>query len=210
MKKKDLLVILSAAGLALALLILSRSGLLAPPAPPRQPQQAADIKAVLLPLGTEGEEPLLLMEEEARRTAAPSYLRVTVNNRVYQPIPLLADGIIDITRRGGYHNRVEIRNAQVWMDFATCDNQSCVHQGMVSLDNRAYRALGSQIICLPNEVVLDLMDESEAHAFYGEAPRQSAGAWALPLLGAAGSLGLMLGARGLMMLRRRAQRGAVR
>ena len=48
------------------------------------------------------------------------------------------------------------------MQFSTCDNQSCVQQGEVTLDNRDSRVLGNMIICLPNEVILEVLTPEEA------------------------------------------------
>ena len=47
---------------------------------------------------------------------------------------------------------------------STCKNQQCIHQGVVSLANRDSRALYNQIICLPNQVILELLTPEEAAA----------------------------------------------
>jgi hypothetical protein len=47
------------------------------------------------------------------------------------------------------------------MKSSTCDNQDCVLQGTVSLENKYERVLGNMIICLPNEITLELFTPQE-------------------------------------------------
>ena len=191
MKPRDLIVILSAAGLALALLILSRSGLLSPTAPPKN-QTAPDITVLKQKEGTaEAAKEVSLWTEESKRSPANAYLRVSVNNRMYEPIPLDENFSVDIKRDEGYHNLVIVESGVVSMMFSTCDNQLCVHQGQVSLDNRDLRALYNQIVCLPNEVLLEVLDEHEVMSLYGEQkfedaarPYAEAALWSLGCLAA--------------------------
>ena len=191
MKPRDLIVILSAAGLALALLILSRSGLLSPKAPPKN-QTAPDITVFKQNEGTaEASQEVSLWTEESKRSPANAYLRVSVNNRMYEPIPLDENFSLDIKRDEGYHNLVIVEAGVVSMMFSTCDNQLCVHQGQVSLDNRDLRALYNQIACLPNEVLLEVLDEHEVMSLYGEQkfedaarPYAEAALWSLGCLAA--------------------------
>ena len=191
MKPRDLIVILSAAGLALALLILSRSGLLSPTAPPKN-QTAPDITVLKQKDGTaEAAKEVSLWTEESKRSPANAYLRVSVNNRMYEPIPLDVNFSVDIKRDEGYHNLVIVESGVVSMMFSTCDNQMCVHQGQVSLDNRDLRALYNQIVCLPNEVLLEVLDEHEVMSLYGEQrledaarPYTEAALWSLGCLAA--------------------------
>ena len=191
MKPRDLIVILSAAGLALALLILSWSGLLSPTAPPKN-QTAPDITVLKQKEGTaEAAKEVSLWTEESKRSPANAYLRVSVNNRMYEPIPLDENYSVDIKRDVGYHNLVIVESGVVSMMFSTCDNQLCVHQGQVSLDNRDLRALYNQIACLPNEVLLEVLDEHEVMSLYGEQrledaarPYAEAALWSLGCLAA--------------------------
>ena len=84
-----------------------------------------------------------------------------------------------------------VESGVVSMMFSTCDNQLCVHQGQVSLDNRDLRALYNQIACLPNEVLLEVLDEHEVMSLYGEQkfedaarPYAEAALWSLGCLAA--------------------------
>jgi len=47
------------------------------------------------------------------------------------------------------------------MESSTCPNQDCVHQGVVTLDNRETRILQSSVICLPNQVIAELYSAAE-------------------------------------------------
>ena len=47
------------------------------------------------------------------------------------------------------------------MKSSTCDNQDCVKQGVVTLENMEERLLGNMIICLPNQVTLSLYTTEE-------------------------------------------------
>jgi hypothetical protein len=47
------------------------------------------------------------------------------------------------------------------MEDSTCENHDCVEQGMVTLENRDERILSNMIICLPNQVTLQLFTPEE-------------------------------------------------
>ncbi|NLC33099.1 MAG: NusG domain II-containing protein [Clostridiales bacterium] len=185
MKKQDLTIITIAALLALSLFILNRSGILSPKQAPKT-QEADDIAVTIIEQGANSKQtitPLPLMSEDSKRWPAQSYLRISVNNRIYEPISLAGDSHINIRREGGYHNEAEVKDGIVRMVFSTCDNQLCVKQGALSIQNRDLRALYHQIICLPNEVVLEVLDENETKAFFGEnTPDDAAHPLMAPLL----------------------------
>ena len=44
-----------------------------------------------------------------------------------------------------------------------------MHQGEVTLENRGVRLLGNQVICLPNQVTLALLNPQEAAIVWGNA-----------------------------------------
>jgi hypothetical protein len=48
------------------------------------------------------------------------------------------------------------------MGESSCPNQDCVHQGAVTVDNADARPLLNQIICLPNRVVLEMVNPGES------------------------------------------------
>ncbi len=58
-------------------------------------------------------------------------------------------------------NIIHLTPEGVYMEDATCENHDCVNQGMVTLDNKEERILGNMIICLPNQVYLQLFTPEE-------------------------------------------------
>ena len=67
-------------------------------------------------------------------------------------------------------NLIHLTPEGVYMEDSTCANHDCVDQGIVTLENRKERILGNMIICLPNQVCLQLYTPEEILALYeGEA-----------------------------------------
>lgn len=100
----------------------------------------------------------------AEATAAPAraYLLVTVGGVAYQPLPLTQEGDYTITQKAtGAENVIHVSTEGVYMKSSTCENHDCVQQGEVTLDNKDARILGNMIICLPNQVTLELYSEQE-------------------------------------------------
>ncbi len=58
-------------------------------------------------------------------------------------------------------NNIRVTPEGVSIVSANCDNQDCVHQGMLTLANRDIRPLGNFIICLPHRVWLSLYTAEE-------------------------------------------------
>lgn len=58
-------------------------------------------------------------------------------------------------------NVIHLTPDGVWMEDSTCENHDCVQQGEVTIDNRKDRILGNMIICLPNQVTLQLLTPEE-------------------------------------------------
>lgn len=64
----------------------------------------------------------------------------------------LQENVICITTEGAY------------MHSSNCDNQDCVGQGVVTLENKDLRILGNWIICLPHQLSVELFTAEEALA----------------------------------------------
>ena len=102
-------------------------------------------------------------------TAAPlsdaevrAWLLITVGNVTYSPIPLKQEGNYTIRQDGGEKvNVVHVTTDSVTMASSTCENQLCVGEGTVTLENKENRILGGYIICLPNGVTLELYTTEE-------------------------------------------------
>lgn len=89
-----------------------------------------------------------------------AFLVVTVGDKTYQPIPLTEEGYYRL-RHGDCINIVHVTPTSIDMHEANCDNQDCVEQGEVTLENKDTRILGNRIICLPNQVTLQLYSRNE-------------------------------------------------
>ena len=102
-----------------------------------------------------------------------AYLLVIIGDAVYQPVPLTGDGDYTVTQKAiGAENKIHVTAASIQMSSANCDNQDCVEQGEVSLSNREERLLGNMIICLPNNVTLELLTPAEAEELIAQANAQ--------------------------------------
>ena len=64
-------------------------------------------------------------------------------------------------------NTLLLGGGGVRVSEANCDNQDCVGQGEVTLENRDMRILGNMIICLPHRVVVELITPEELSAMGG-------------------------------------------
>ena len=93
---------------------------------------------------------------------ASAYVRIQVSNDQWDLVPLTEHRIITIDQETGEQNVVEINKNSVKMLSANCHNQDCVHQGTVTEDTREARLLLNQIICLPNQVLLEWLSAGEA------------------------------------------------
>ena len=65
---------------------------------------------------------------------------------------------------GETENLIHLTPEGVYIEEATCENHDCVEQGTVTLENRYERILSNMIICLPNQVILQLYDPEEVRA----------------------------------------------
>ena len=86
------------------------------------------------------------------------HVLLTVGNRQYgDPIPMDRDKIITLRQEDGKINKVHITPEKVYMEFSTCDNQDCVGQGEIHIDTYQDRILGTYVICLPNNVTIEMV-----------------------------------------------------
>ncbi|MBQ8136420.1 MAG: NusG domain II-containing protein [Clostridia bacterium] len=100
---------------------------------------------------------------------AEAYVLVTAGGVSYVPIPLLGDREYTLRQGEGVENTIHVTDTGVYMAHATCENQDCVNQGEVTLQNRDFRILGSLIICLPNQVEVALYTFEEMEALLNDA-----------------------------------------
>lgn len=90
--------------------------------------------------------------------AVRGHVVLTVGGRQYgDPIPMDRDKIITLKQENGKINKVHITPEKVYMESSTCDNQDCVQQGEISLENYQTRVLSTYVICLPNNVTIEMV-----------------------------------------------------
>ena len=58
-------------------------------------------------------------------------------------------------------NVIHLTPEGVYMEDSTCANHDCIDEGIVTLENRKERILGNMIVCLPNQVLLQLFTPEE-------------------------------------------------
>ena len=159
--KKNLIVI--AALIALIVLVAVVAGQLKPKIDPTLGTLAADATAVPAATDVPAAENTAEATADTTREPAKAFLVVQVAGQMYEPIPLYEEGRYTV-KRGDLVNTIEVTPDSIKMHASSCDNQDCVEQGVVSLDNKDQRVLQNMIICLPNEVVLELYTPEELTA----------------------------------------------
>lgn len=86
-------------------------------------------------------------------------VRVYLDDELYKEASLKEDQTIIVEQSNGSVNEIRIQHGSVYMQYSTCDNQLCIHQGEITPENAEKRPLGSWIICLPNRVTVELVPE---------------------------------------------------
>lgn len=183
MKKRDWILILAILALACALLCagLARRGRISVPG--AQPTETASVSAQ----PAESAGPAAVSGSEAVREAvaayfdeydAESYLVVTTANGVHMPIPLNEENELRLTQADGSENLIHIDKNSFYMASSNCDNQICVHEGEVTLENREARIMLNMVICLPHNLKLELLSRTETEALLTELYTQTVGAGA--------------------------------
>ena len=86
---------------------------------------------------------------------------IYIGSDVYKRVPLGKAQTVVVDQGDGKVNELYITEDGAVMHSATCDNQDCIKQGDVTLGNYKSRVLGSWIICLPNQVSVELVAGEE-------------------------------------------------
>lgn len=81
------------------------------------------------------------------------YVHVTVNGEV-TTYALAEDRRLTLKHDGTAYNTLVIQNGEVFMEEASCPDQICVHHKAISKN-------GESIICLPNEVYVEVESGKE-------------------------------------------------
>ena len=120
--------------------------------------------------------PALAEETTAEPTAAPEYtgyVYIEANGQFrWYPLALTPEESYHITVRSvaedgsELSNVIAITDTGVYMESSTCENQNCVQEGTVTLENRETRILSNYILCLPQQVVVQLYSAEEFNQWY--------------------------------------------
>ncbi len=105
-------------------------------------------------------------EPEVTPVPAAGYVRVTAGNEArWFALPEEEPYNITIKQKGAddaeHVNVIHFTPEGVSMESSTCDNQDCVEQGEATLQNKDVRVLANWIICLPNQVSIELFTPEE-------------------------------------------------
>ena len=76
---------------------------------------------------------------------------ITVDSEIYQTLDLNTDQTVTIVGNDGRLNVVEIKDGTVKMSQADCPDKLCVNHRDIHYNHET-------IVCLPNKVVLEIMD----------------------------------------------------
>ena len=140
----------------------------ATPAPTAEPTEAPKAEATAAPTAEPTEEPKAEAQMQGPAMMGPmppkkaetvrGYVVLTVGGRQYgDPIPMDRDKIITLRQEDGKVNKVHITAEKVYMESSSCENQDCVGQGEVHIDTYMDRILSTYIICLPNNVQIEMV-----------------------------------------------------
>lgn len=167
MKKRDLFVIL---GIVLIAAILIAVNLISSQSAELLPSDASASAPAEQSQGTPSdtsrysEQVVDMTNEYFAQNPAESYLVVTTANNTYSPIPLNEDNEFRITQKDGSENVIHIGKNSFYMKSSNCDNQNCVEEGEVTLENRSTRLLLNFVYCLPHNLSLEMLSPDEAKA----------------------------------------------
>lgn len=168
MKKQNVLVVCMAVALIALVAVLA----FVLPQNRTLPENAPTVQLNDAPAATDVPAAQPTAESAATATDLPkveAYLLLTVQGAVYEPLPLAGEGSFTIKQEDGATNTVHVTPTSVYMEHSSCENQDCVEQGTVSLDNIDDRVLYNMIICLPNQVTLELHTEETLKKVFGVA-----------------------------------------
>ena len=96
-------------------------------------------------------------ETAAAGENAAAYLFIVLNNMLYGIEPLGEERDVTIDQGNGVENVIHLLPNGYYMHSSTCDNQLCVSEGTVTIDNYNRRILGPFVLCLPHNLQLELV-----------------------------------------------------
>lgn len=116
------------------------------------------------------------LAEDAEPAMPAGYVLVsTATQSGWLPLPTEGESVFPLTQMlpDGTQalNLIHLTPNSVYMEDSTCKNHDCVDQGEVTLENIPERVLGNMIICLPNQVALQLYTPEQTMEMLGELPQ---------------------------------------
>ena len=158
MKKRNLILVLALVTAALVLLFfgLSRRG------DQTLTEEPADKETDTAAPSAFSESVTAKAREYMDKNPAQSYLMVITDTYNSTPLPLNEEGSFRITQPDGSENVVHIGKDSFYMESSNCDNQNCVEEGEVTLENKDSRILFNMVYCLPHKLSLALLTPEEA------------------------------------------------
>ncbi len=93
---------------------------------------------------------------------ADAFLLIRSKQSASVPIPLNEDYSFTIRQQDGSENVIHVGMNSFYMESSNCDNQNCVEEGTVTLENMNSRILFNMILCLPHELSLEMLTPAEA------------------------------------------------
>ena len=85
------------------------------------------------------------------------YLFIILNDRIWGIEPLGEERDVTVDQGNGVVNVIHLLPDGFYMASSTCDNQLCVGEGTVTLNNWQQRILGPCVYCLPHQLTLELV-----------------------------------------------------
>lgn len=172
MKKRDLILILGVLLLAVVLLLAGmaqRRLLTEPAAAPTESAGASAQPSEPTENAADGSDAVrAAVAAYFEENSAESYLVVTTVNGVHMPIPLNGENELRLTQPDGSENVIRMDRNSFYMASSNCDNQICVQEGEVTLENRETRIMLNMVICLPHNLKLELLSRAETEALLTE------------------------------------------
>lgn len=159
MKKRNLILVLALVTAALLLLFFGLSGRGEKILPEESDGKETDIAAETSAFS---ESVTAKAREYMDKNPAQSYLMVITDTYNSTPLPLNEEGSFRITQPDGSENVVHIGKDSFYMESSNCDNQNCVEEGEVTLENKDSRILFNMVYCLPHKLSLALLTPEEA------------------------------------------------
>ena len=97
--------------------------------------------------------PLLLPGEDA------AFAEIISDGQVMHTVPLNIDQEIHVTTASGGKNTITVKDGKIGVTAANCPDHHCMDRGMCSG--------GTQIVCLPNRMIIRFQDVQAVDAVAG-------------------------------------------